>query len=120
MCSGVVLVFILVMSLCLKPEFHVEYKQIFHQNPGANGKEMKAEKIREYPRDSIKDIMRNKNVENNEEVNFINDFQVSISPTIYMRLFCTKVLRKAFLKLHFRFELFGCNNIGPNALIKSW
>jgi hypothetical protein len=32
--------------------------------------------------------------------------QVSISPTFYARLFCTKVLRQAFLYLHFRFELF--------------
>ncbi len=81
---------------------------------------MKAEKIREYPRDSIKEIVWNKNVENNEEVNFISDFQVSISPTIYMRLFCTKVLCKAYLYQHFRFELFWCNNIGPKALIKCW
>jgi hypothetical protein len=45
---------------------------------------------------------------------------VSISPTFYARLFCTKVLRKAFLSLHFRFELFWCKNIGANALKKCW
>jgi hypothetical protein len=32
--------------------------------------------------------------------------QVSISPTFYARLFCTKVLREAFLYLYFRLELF--------------
>ncbi len=30
--------------------------------------------------------------------------QVSISPTFYGRLFCTKVLQEAFLYIHFRFE----------------
>ncbi len=33
--------------------------------------------------------------------------QVSISPTFYVRLFCTKVSCKAFLYLHFRFKLLG-------------
>jgi hypothetical protein len=32
--------------------------------------------------------------------------QVSISPTFYARLYCTKVSREAFLCFHFRFELF--------------
>ncbi len=41
---------------------------------------------------------------------------MSISPTFYAQLFHTKVLRKAFLYLHFRFELFfdcniGCENV---------
>ncbi len=46
--------------------------------------------------------------------------QVSISPTFYAQIFCTKVSRKAFLCLHLRFELFGGKNIGANALIKCW
>ncbi len=42
--------------------------------------------------------------------------QVSISPTFYVRLFCTKVSHKAFLYLHFRIDLFLAKNIGANAL----
>ncbi len=46
--------------------------------------------------------------------------QVSISPAFYTRLFCTKVLRKAFLHIHFRFGLFRRKNNGANALIMCW
>ncbi len=45
--------------------------------------------------------------------------RVSISATFYRWLLCTKVLREAFLCLHFRFELFwGKNIISTTALIK--
>ncbi len=45
-------------------------------------------------------------------------YQVSISPTFFSWLFCMNFLRKAFLYLNFRFELFWFKNIGANALIK--
>ncbi len=45
---------------------------------------------------------------------------VSISPTFYVRHFRTKVLHKAFLFLHFRFDLFWRKNIGANALRECW
>ncbi len=51
---------------------------------------------------------------------WVNQIQVSISPTFYSSLFCTKVLQEAFLYLQFRFELFWWKNIGTNALIKCW
>jgi hypothetical protein len=41
--------------------------------------------------------------------------QVTISPTFYAQLFCTKVLRKASLYLHFRFVIFWNKNIGAKA-----
>ncbi len=41
--------------------------------------------------------------------------QESISPTFYARIFCTKVLRKIFLFLDFRFVLFWRKNIGAKA-----
>ncbi len=44
--------------------------------------------------------------------------QVSISPTFYVRLFRTKVLRKAYLRLNFRFVLFWHENIGRKAALK--
>jgi hypothetical protein len=40
---------------------------------------------------------------------------VSISPTFYAQLFCTKVLRKAFLSLDLRFVLFWRKTIGAKA-----
>ncbi len=46
--------------------------------------------------------------------------KVSISPTFYVQLFRTKVLREAFLYLHLRFKLFWQKNIGANTLIKCW
>jgi hypothetical protein len=39
----------------------------------------------------------------------------SISPTFYARLFSTKVSRKTFLYLDFRFVLFWRKNIGAKA-----
>ena len=44
--------------------------------------------------------------------------KVSISPTFYERLFCTKVFRAAFLYLHCRFKLFRCKEIGAKAARK--
>jgi hypothetical protein len=52
--------------------------------------------------------------------NDLSGLLVSISPTFYARIFCTKVLREAYLYLHLRFELFWCKDIGANALIKCW
>ncbi len=39
----------------------------------------------------------------------------SISLTFYAQLFCTKVLRTAFLYMHLRFVRFGWNIIGAKA-----
>jgi hypothetical protein len=44
--------------------------------------------------------------------------QVSISPTFYKRLFCTKVFCAAFLYLQFGFEVFCQNNIGTKTAHK--
>ena len=44
--------------------------------------------------------------------------QVSISPTFYKQLFCTKVFRAAFLYLHCRFVLFWHTEIGAKAAHK--
>ena len=41
--------------------------------------------------------------------------QVSISPTFYMRLFCTKVFFAAFLSLKFVFVIFWQMEIGKKA-----
>jgi len=43
---------------------------------------------------------------------------VSISPTFYTKIFGTKVLSKAFLKLHYGFEIFWRKNIGAKGAHK--
>ncbi len=53
-----------------------------------------------------------------DDVDSLTVFLVSISPTFKTRLFRTKVLRKNFFYLHFKFELFWHKNIVSNALIK--
>ena len=45
-------------------------------------------------------------------------WQVSISPTFYEQLFCTKVFWAAFLYLHCRFVIFWCKEIGAKAARK--
>ncbi len=44
-----------------------------------------------------------------------NNDEVSISPTFYARLFCTKVLHETFLYLDLRFVLFWRKSIGAKA-----
>ena len=43
---------------------------------------------------------------------------MSISPTFYEQLFCTKDLRAAFLNLHCKFKLFRCKEIDAKAARK--
>jgi len=45
---------------------------------------------------------------------------LTISPTFYARILCTKVLRAAFLRLHFGFVIFWRKNIDTRGGHKIW